>query len=63
MALIIKSTNRSLTLRFPGYPAMVEAGLLLPDEAARLAKIDQMTPHETTWYGLSNPIKIVGAME
>ena len=25
--------------------------LTLQEEAEKLAKIDQLTPHETTWYG------------
>ena len=30
---------------------MIESGHLLQEEAEKLAKIDQLTPHETTWYG------------
>ena len=39
----------SIKNRFPDYDSLVKAGLLLPHEAVRLAKIDDNTPHETTW--------------
>ena len=49
--LVFRLVSRKVRDRFPGYSAMIESGHLLQEEAEKLAKIDQLTPHETTWYG------------
>jgi hypothetical protein len=35
-----------------GYTSIVEADLMLPNEAIILAEVDARTPHETTWAPL-----------
>ena len=34
------------------------AGLISKEEAERLANIDKMTPHETTWYEKARPFSL-----
>ena len=45
----LKKISTICSLRFPDYTSMVNAGFILPNEAARLAYIDNHTAYETTW--------------
>lgn len=47
--LVFRLVSTKVKSRFPGYTSIVEAGLMLPNEAILLAEIDSRTPHETTW--------------
>ena len=35
--------------RFPTYDSLIEAKLLRKEEAERMRKVDDKTPHESTW--------------
>ena len=47
--LVFRLVSYKVHARFPTYKAMIDANLMLPQEAARLSAIDNKTPHESTW--------------
>ena len=47
--LVFRLVSVKVHARFPTYKSMIDANLMLPDEAARLRAIDRKTPHESTW--------------
>ena len=47
--LVYRLVSVKVHARFPTYQSMIDAKLLLPQEAARLKAINQKTPHESTW--------------
>ena len=47
--LVFRLVSCKVHVRFPTYKAMINANLMLPEEAARLRAIDKTTPHESTW--------------
>ena len=47
--LVFRLVSSNVRERFPTYGTMIDANLLLPEEAERLKAIDKQTPHETTW--------------
>jgi bestrophin-3 len=47
--LVYRLVSCKVHARFPTYESMIDANLMLPEEANRLKTIDQKTPHESTW--------------
>ena len=45
--------------RFPNYESLVKADLLLPHEKDWLEKVDNRTPHETTYIPISWALNLV----
>ena len=49
IVLVFRLVSCKVHKRFPTYQSMIDAKLMLPLEAKRLQKIDEKTPHESTW--------------
>ena len=47
--LVYRLVSCKVHARFPTYQSMIDANLLLKEEAARLKSINKKSPHESTW--------------
>ncbi len=59
IVLVFRLVSRKVHNRFPTYDALIEAKLLRKEEAERLRKVDQRTPHESTWTPILWALKLI----
>ena len=59
IVLVFRLVSCKVHKRFPTYQSMIDAKLMLPHEAARLQKVDEKTPHESTWAPVLWALKLI----
>ena len=57
--LVYRLVTRKVEDRFPNEQSMVDANLMLPDEAEKLKKCDKEMLHETTWVPIMWAMKLL----
>ena len=49
IVLVFRLVSRKVHTRFPNYEKLIEAKLMREEEAERMRRVDDKTPHESTW--------------
>ena len=57
--LVYRLVSQRVMDRFPDYDSLIKAKLMLPSEVRRLKKIDERTPHESTWAPILWAMKLL----
>ena len=57
--LVYRLVSEKVMDRFPDYDSLVQAKLMLPNEVKRLQKVDDRTPHESTWTPILWAMKLL----
>ena len=57
--LVYRLVTRKVEERFPDEQSLVEANLMLPDEAEKLKKCSEKMLHETTWLPIMWALKLL----
>ena len=57
--LVYRLVSKKVFKRFPDMDSLVESKLILPHEADRLGRVDDKTPHESTWTPLLWAVKLI----
>ena len=57
--LAYRLVSQKVMDRFPDYDSLVQAKLMLPNEVKRLQKVDERTPHESTWTPILWAMKLL----
>ena len=59
IVLVFRLVTRKVEKRFPDEQSLVEANLMLPDEAEKLKKCSEKMLHETTWLPIMWALKLL----
>jgi hypothetical protein len=59
IVLVFRMVSRKVHNRFPSYQSLIDANLLRKIEAERLRKVDERTPHESTWTPILWALKLI----
>ena len=57
--MVFRLVSKKVHQRLPTIQSLIDAKLLLKHEAERLQKIDDRTPHESTWTPLLWSLKLI----
>jgi len=57
--LVFRLVSQKVHKRFPNTQSLIDAKLLLKHEAERLTRVDEHTPHESTWAPMLWALKLV----
>lgn len=57
--LVLRQLSSIVEARFPTHQSLMDANLILSHEAKRLAKVEDKTPHESSWVPLLWAMKLI----